>query len=124
MSVNIDAMLLKAEQEMQRLQQQAEQEAAMMVALPLRFTQNIEAFRQYIPHIADMYENYCPSRPFKFFCNENGQPNLKWLDDGVAVYGADPYLICETLVAEFMDKGGIVKIFLPPGSEPNGFYSC
>ncbi|MBC8674042.1 hypothetical protein H2136_11930 [Aeromonas hydrophila] len=67
MSVNIDAMLLKAEQEMRRLQQQAEQEAAMMVALPLRFTQNIEAFRQYIPHIADMYENYCPSRPFKFF---------------------------------------------------------
>ena len=94
MSVNIDAMLLKAEQEMRRLQQQAEQEAAMMVALPLRFTQNIDAFRQYIPHIADMYENYCPSRPFKFFCNENGQPNLKWLDDGVAVYGAGPCLIC------------------------------
>lgn len=120
MSVNIDAMLLKAEQEMRRLQQQAEQEAAMMVALPLRFTQNIEAFRQYIPHIADMYENYCPSRPFKFFCNENGQPNLKWLDDDVVVYGADPYLICETLVAEFMDKGVLSKFAFRQEANPMG----
>ena len=80
MSVNLDAALAKAEQEAQRLQQQAEQEAAMAVALPLRFEQNMAAFRQYIPHIANMYEAYQPARPFKLFCNENGQPNLEWLN--------------------------------------------
>ena len=120
MSVNIDAVLVQAEQEMLRLQQQAEQEAAMMLALPLRFTQNIEAFRQYIPHIADMYESYCPSRHFKFFCNENGQPNLQWLDDEVAIYGAEPYLICETLVAEFMDKGVLSKFSFRQEANPMG----
>lgn len=118
---NIDAALIKAEQEAQRLRQQAEQESAMAVALPLRFEQNMAAFRQYIPHIADMYEHYQPSRPFRFFCNENGQPNLAWLDDDVAVYGKEPYLICETLVTEFMEKGGLSKFSFGQEANPLGF---
>lgn len=121
MSVNMDAALVKAEQEALRLQQQAEQEAAMAAALPLRFEQNMAAFRQYIPHIADMYENYQPERPFKFFCNENGQPNLAWLDDDVAVYGKEPYLICETLVKEFMEKGALSKFSFSQEANPLGF---
>ena len=118
---NIDAALIKAEQDAQRLQQQAEQEAAMKVALPLRFAQNMAAFRQYIPHIADMYEDYQPARPFKFFCTENGQPNLAWLDDDVAVYGTEPYLICETLVTEFMEKGGLSRFSFSQEANPLGF---
>lgn len=43
---NIDAALIKAEQEALRLRQQAEQEAAMAVALPLRFEQNMAADRK------------------------------------------------------------------------------
>ena len=121
MPVNIDAALIKAEQDALRLQQQAEQEAAMKVALPLRFAQNMAAFRQYIPHIADMYEGYQPARPFKFFCNENGQPNLTWLDDDVAVYGAEPYLICETLVKEFMEKGGLSRFSFSQEANAIGF---
>lgn len=121
MSLNIDATLVKAEQEALRLQQQAEQEAAMAAALPLRFEQNMAAFRQYIPHIADMYETYQPLRPFRFFCNENGQPNLAWLDDDIAVYGDDPYLICETLVTEFMEKGGLSKLSFTQEANPLGF---
>lgn len=118
---NIDAALIKAEQDALRLQQQAEQEAAMKVALPLRLAQNMAAFRQYIPHIADMYEDYQPARPFKFFCSENGQPNLAWLDDDVAVYGAEPYLICETLVKEFMEKGGLSRFSFSQEANPLGF---
>lgn len=121
MLVNLNATLAKAEQEAQRLQQQAEQEAAMAVALPLRFEQNMAAFRQYIPHIADMYEAYHPARPFKFFCTENGQPNLVWLDDDVAVYGAEPYLICETLVKEFMEKGALSKLSFSQEANPLEF---
>lgn len=121
MSVNIDAALVKAEQEAQRLKLQAEQEAAMVVALPLRFEQNMAAFRQYIPHIAEMYEYYQPERPFRFFCNENGQPNLAWLDDNLAVYGDEPYLICETLVKEFMEKGALSKFSFSNEANPLGF---
>ncbi len=69
MSENIDDIFEKAEGVALRLKERAEQEAAMSVALPLRFSQNIAAFRKYIPHIADMYESYQPSRPFRFFCN-------------------------------------------------------
>ncbi|WP_429022948.1 motility associated factor glycosyltransferase family protein [Aeromonas allosaccharophila] len=121
MSVNIDAVLVQAEQEMLRLQQQAEQEAAMMIALPLRFKQNIEAFRQYIPHIAEVYDDYQPTHPFKLFCNENGQPNLEWIDDGVAVYGDQPYIICENLVKEFMAKGALSKFAFSQETNPLGF---
>ncbi|EKP0312389.1 MULTISPECIES: motility associated factor glycosyltransferase family protein [Aeromonas] len=121
MSGNIDDILKKAEGVALRLKERAEQEAAMSVALPLRFSQNIAAFRKYIPHIADMYESYKPSRPFRFFCNENGQPNMAWLDDNIAVYGDEPYLICETLVQEFMDKGGLSKFSFSQESNPLGF---
>ncbi len=121
MAKNINATLEKAEQEIKRLQQQADQEVAMAAALPLRFSENIESFRKYIPHVADMYESYQPARPFRFFCNENGQPNLAWLDDGGAIYGDEPYLICETLVKEFMAKGGLSKFSFSQESNPLGF---
>ncbi|MFQ2547933.1 6-hydroxymethylpterin diphosphokinase MptE-like protein [Aeromonas caviae] len=121
MSLNIDAALSKAEQDAQRLQQQAEQEAAMAIALPLRFEQNMGAFRQYIPNIADIYEAYQPTRPFKIFCTENGQPNLMWVDESVAVYGAEPYLICETLVKEFIEKGALSKLSFSQETNPLGF---
>lgn len=121
MSENINDILKKAEDVALRLKERAEQEAAMSVALPLRFSQNIAAFRKYIPHIADMYESYQPSRPFRFFCNENGQPNMVWIDDDVAVYGDEPYLICETLVNEFMDKGGLSKFSFSQEANPLGF---
>ncbi|MCX0438356.1 6-hydroxymethylpterin diphosphokinase MptE-like protein [Aeromonas veronii] len=121
MSENIDDILNKAENEILRLKEQAVQEAAMLVALPLRFSQNIAAFRKYIPHIADMYESYQPTRPFRFFCNENGQPNIVWLDDNSALYGEEPYLICETLVKEFMDKGGLSKFSFSQEANPLGF---
>ncbi|WP_421311951.1 6-hydroxymethylpterin diphosphokinase MptE-like protein [Aeromonas veronii] len=121
MSENTDDILKKAEGVALRLKERAEQEAAMSVALPLRFSQNIAAFRKYIPHIADMYESYQPIRPFRFFCNENGQPNMAWIDDDVAVYGDEPYLICETLVKEFMDKGGLSRFTFSKEANPLGF---
>ncbi|MCE9849923.1 DUF115 domain-containing protein [Aeromonas allosaccharophila] len=121
MSDNINDILKKAESDALRLKKRAEQEAAMSVALPLRYSQNINAFRKYIPHIADMYESYQPLRPFRFFCNDNGQPNMAWIDDDVAVYGDEPYLICETLVKEFMNKGGLSKFSFSQEANPLGF---
>ncbi|MCE9955447.1 motility associated factor glycosyltransferase family protein [Aeromonas rivipollensis] len=121
MSLNIDMSLAQAEQEAVRLQKQTEQEAAMAAVLPLRFEQNIAAFRQYIPRIAEQYDSYQPVRPFRFFCNENGQPNMVWLDDNIAVYGAEPYLICETLVTEFMAKGSLTKFSFSQETNPLGF---
>lgn len=121
MSENINDILRKAEDDASRLKERAEQEIAMSVALPLRFSKNIAAFRKYIPHVADMYESYQPERPFRFFCNENGQPNMAWLDDDIAVYGDEPYLICETLVKEFMDKGGLSKFSFSQEANPLGF---
>lgn len=121
MSENIDDILKKAESDALRLKKRAEQEAAMSVALPLRYSQNINAFRKYIPHIADMYESYQPARPFRFFCNENGQPNVAWLDDDIAVYGDEPYLVCETLVKEFMAKGVLSKLSFSQEDNPLGF---
>lgn len=121
MLINIDSALEAAERETLRLRAQAEQEIAMAEALPHRFALNIEAFKKYIPRIAEMYENYHPTRPFRFFCNENGQPNVAWIDDNIAVYGDEPYLICETLVKEFMEKGGLSRFSFSQEANPLGF---
>lgn len=109
MPANIDPALAKAEQEVLRLQQQAEQEAAMAVALPLRFEQNLQAFREFIPHIADIFEKYKPTRPFRFFCNENGIPNLLWLDENIALYGVDPFQSAQEQVSQVLSRPFIHK---------------
>ncbi|MFQ1776026.1 6-hydroxymethylpterin diphosphokinase MptE-like protein, partial [Aeromonas veronii] len=121
MSENISEILKKAEGDALRLKERAEQEAAMSVALPLRFSQSLAAFRKYIPHIADMYESYKPTRPFQFFCNNNGQPNMLWLDDDIAVYGDEPYLTCEALVEGFMSKTELSKLNFSQENNPLGF---
>lgn len=121
MSEYINSVLKEAEDVALRLKKQAEQEAAMSIALPLRFSRSIAAFHKYIPHIAEIYESYKPTRPFRFFCNENGQPNLAWVDDNIAVYGDEPYLVCETLVKDFMAKGVLSKVSFSQEDNPLGF---
>lgn len=87
----LERVLADAENLAQRVAAQAEQEAAMRQTLPLRFEANMAAFRQLMPAIARRFESYQVQRPFEFFCTENGIPNLRWLDEKTAFYGADPY---------------------------------
>ncbi|MDM5091830.1 MULTISPECIES: motility associated factor glycosyltransferase family protein [Aeromonas] len=89
--MNIDQSIESLEAEVARLRRQQEQEKAMVEMLPIRFNDNLNAFRRYIPAIYEQFENYQPVRPFRLYCNENGIPNLLWLDDKVSLYGKDPY---------------------------------
>ncbi len=67
MSENIDDILEKAEGVALRLKERAEQEAAMSVALPLRFSQNIAAFRKYIPILQICMSHINQADHFVFF---------------------------------------------------------
>lgn len=107
---NINNLLLNAEELHNRIKQQAEQESAMVQVLPIRFQKNIEAFYKYIPSIADKFGSFKPNRSFEFFCNENGIPNLRWLDDNVAIYGDDPYLLCQKQIEDVIEKAKLVRM--------------
>ncbi|WP_457936597.1 motility associated factor glycosyltransferase family protein [Aeromonas veronii] len=89
--MSIDKKIKSVESEINRLKEQQKQENAMAEVLPLRFADNMAAFGEYIPEIYEQFKNYRPKRAFRFFCNENGIPNLLWLDDNVSLYGSDPY---------------------------------
>lgn len=94
MQQDIHKQLAETEQLVERLSRQAEQEAAMIEVLPVRFAENIAAFEKYLPDVAAQFKHYKPKRASRFFCTENGIPNILWLDTNMAQYGENPYEEC------------------------------
>ncbi|MNS09561.1 hypothetical protein D3C72_410490 [compost metagenome] len=112
--MNIEQKISEVETELSRLGRQHEQEAAMAEVLPLRFQKNMAAFKANMPGIHDFFEHYQPVRPFRFFCNENGIPNILWLDTGVALYGEDPFADAQAQIAEVIDQSILQCIDFAP----------
>ncbi|AXB03718.1 motility associated factor glycosyltransferase family protein [Aeromonas caviae] len=96
--MDVEQKIREVEIELSRLGKQQEQEEAMAQVLPLRFQQNMDAFKRNMPGIHDFFEHYQPTRPFRFFCNENGIPNILLLDTETALYGNDPFAEAEAQI--------------------------
>lgn len=105
--MDINKLILETEKQADKLRLQSEQEKALAEVLPMRFAQNLAAFEQFIPDIANTFREYQPSRPFRFFCNENGIPNLIWLDDNVALYGDDPHSQAKNQIDEVVSSASV-----------------
>jgi Uncharacterized protein conserved in bacteria len=101
---DIHQLLAETEDKVAKLTLQAQQEAAMVEVLPLRFEQNMSAFKKYIPHLADKFKSYKTTRPFRFFCNENGEVNLLWLDTNVSFYGDSPFDECRSQIEQVLSN--------------------
>ncbi|MDM5100289.1 motility associated factor glycosyltransferase family protein [Aeromonas salmonicida] len=102
------------ENELSRLERQKKQEAAMLDVLPVRHQLNMAAFAKHMPGIHDYFKDYQPVRPFRFFCNDNGIPNILWLDDGVSLYGEDPFAEVQAQIAEVIEQSVLQCIdFIP-----------
>ena len=115
----MNKQLAEAEHLIERLGAQAKQEAAMAEVLPVRFEKNIEAFSKYLPDVANQFRDYKPMRPSRFFCTENGIPNLLWLDTNVAQYGSDPFGECLQQVESVLNSHKLTRIAY--GKEENFF---
>ena len=72
------------EDKLEKIKQIAEQEKAMQAVLPLRFSANMQAFERLIPAIFNKFKDYKVTRELEFFCTENGEPNIRWKDNGHA----------------------------------------
>ncbi|GAA4496703.1 motility associated factor glycosyltransferase family protein [Pseudaeromonas paramecii] len=105
--MDINKLILKTEKQADKLRLQSAQEKAMAEVLPIRFAQNIVAFERFIPDIANTFRQYSPNRAFRFFCNENGIPNLIWLDDNIALYGDDPHLQAQEQIEEVITSSSV-----------------
>ncbi|HGE8266845.1 TPA: 6-hydroxymethylpterin diphosphokinase MptE-like protein [Aeromonas hydrophila] len=96
-----------AEEELSRLAAQREQETAMLAVLPVRHQTNMAAFEKYMPGIHAFFKEYQPTRPFRFFCNENGIPNILWLDEQVSLYGHDPFLEAQAQIDDVIKNSNL-----------------
>lgn len=119
MQQDYNKQLAETERLVERLSKQAEQEVAMAAVLPVRFSENIAAFDKYLPDIAAQFKNYSPIRPSRFFCSENGIPNLLWLDTNQAQYGDDPYTECMKQIESILNSHTLTRIAF--GKEENFF---
>ncbi|WP_429096346.1 motility associated factor glycosyltransferase family protein [Aeromonas media] len=112
--MNIEQKISEVETELSRLGRQHEQETAMSQVLPLRFQQNMATFKHNMPGIHDFFEHYQPTRAFRFFCNENGIPNILWLDTEVALYGEDPFAEAQAQIDEVIEQSVLQCINFAP----------
>jgi len=101
--------LANAEITVKRLALQAEQERAMLQTLPHRFDVNMAVFDKYFPSIHSIFKNYQVQRPFEFFCSENGQPNLRWIDNNECMYGEEPYSECLFQIESVLKNTSILQ---------------
>lgn len=102
------------ENELSRLELQKRQEAAMLDVLPARYEINMAAFEKYMPGIHEFFKDYQPVRPFRFFCNENGIPNVLWLDEQVSLYGEDPLVEVQAQITEVIEQSVLQCIDFTP----------
>ncbi|WP_429040224.1 motility associated factor glycosyltransferase family protein [Aeromonas media] len=107
--MDIDKDIQHIEAEIIRLKRQKEQEKAMIDVLPVRFDNNMAAFQKYIPSVYEKFKEYNSIRPFRFFCNENGIPNILWLDNEVSFYGENPYEYSESQIDQVLCRSKIEK---------------
>lgn len=105
--MDIDKDIQHIEAEIIRLKRQKEQEMAMIEVLPVRFESNMRALKNYIPSVYEQFKDYNPTRPFRFFCNENGIPNIVWLDSNVSFYGEDPYQYSQSQIEQVLCRSKI-----------------
>ena len=89
-----------------RFKRLSELQGRMSSMLLSRFRQSIEAFRNFIPDIADNFEHYVPRRTLEFFCTENGIPNLMFPDSGSDIlYKADdPLELCRRQLDDVLSR--------------------
>ncbi|MEJ6116235.1 motility associated factor glycosyltransferase family protein [Aeromonas salmonicida] len=102
------------ENELSRLERQKKQEAAMLDVLPVRHQLNMAAFAKHMPGIHDYFKDYQPVRPFRFFCNDNGIPNILWLDEQVALYGEDPFAEAQDQIAKVIEQSTLQCVDFAP----------
>lgn len=106
--MNIEDYVDNAQRYIDRLAMQSEQEKAMADVLPVRFSKNLVAFKKYMPALYEQFVSYKPQKPFRFFCNENGEPNVLWLNEQASLYGDAPFLEAKEQVDDVI-KNGIIK---------------
>lgn len=99
-----------AERELERLKKQAVEEKAMADVLPERFRHNMAAFEKYIPDIAKKFNSYKPEKVSRFFCNENGIPNLLWVEENRALYTEEPYRDCSEQIDSVLSNAEIFRL--------------
>ncbi|MGN0909703.1 MAG: 6-hydroxymethylpterin diphosphokinase MptE-like protein, partial [Succinivibrio sp.] len=101
--------------EAQRFKRLSELQGRMSSMLIDRFASNIEAFRKFIPGIAESFEHYRPGTTLEFFCTENGIPNLMFPDRGNDIlYKADnPLDLCREQVDDVLSHQSYVGTGYP-----------
>ena len=97
------------EKKLETIKTIAEQEKAMLEVFPLRFNSNMQAFQRLIPSIYHQFEKYVVTRELEFFCTENGEPNIRWKDNGHAFYSHSPYHDCSQQIQNILASTPIMQ---------------
>lgn len=69
-----------------------------------RFIANINAFKQYLPGIANQFKDYVPTKKLSFFCLENGIPNILLNSNTPFYKSEDPIAFCKNRLLYLMQN--------------------
>ncbi|MEH8165445.1 hypothetical protein [Aeromonas allosaccharophila] len=91
--IDVSHILSDVEKSVTTLQQLVEVEQAIRAVAPLRFSENLEAFKKYLPDIGRFLDTYQPNA-LKILATPSGVANVLDPATGVPLYGEDPFADC------------------------------
>lgn len=99
--------------------EQRQLEARFAPLLYKQQQQNLQAFRQYIPALADLLSNYQSNR-YSVLCESSGYVNIVDFSVGQVFYPNDPMLAAQQDVDAFMQRAPVIYLS-KPSAEPDLF---
>lgn len=104
-----------------KLRELSELQAQMGDFLIERFQNNIAAFEQYMPNIANTFRDYRPKKTLDFFCTDNGIPNLILTEKNEFFYKTfDPFALCKAQVDAILSKASLLQTSYTKEWDPYG----
>ncbi|NMP32892.1 motility associated factor glycosyltransferase family protein [Thalassotalea sp. M1531] len=86
----LDQDIQRAEEQIAKMQAQAERESKFADEANARFEENILTFKHYFPDIYEKFVHFTPSEKFQLLVNEDGSGNLIDYATGVPIYSEQP----------------------------------
>lgn len=114
--IDVSHILSDVEKSVTTLQQLVEVEQAIRAVAPLRFSENLEAFKKYLPDIGRFLDTYQPNA-LKILATPSGVANVLDPATGVPLYGEDPFADCLAQVEHFIESPHFTDINFPEAED-------
>ncbi|MCR5084061.1 MAG: DUF115 domain-containing protein [Succinivibrionaceae bacterium] len=107
--------------EAERAKRLVELQSRLSDQLLANFAENMKALSHYQPELARIFKDYRPRESMEFFCTENGEANLTFVERNEIFYKSDsPRAFCKSQVDDFIANQNFRQVNFAHEYDPFG----